>query len=160
MAWRLAEILVNLVLQRISDNGIATQGTLALPGGPVLQTLELPWISDPLSTGGMHNMSCVPRGTYDLVLHDTPTHPKTFALSNPQLGVVHEPDPAYPNARVACLIHVANFPGELEGCIGLGLNAGENCVWESADALASFKVRVPWVIGNTLQILPVPIEGA
>ena len=97
-------------------------------------------------------MSCVPPGLYDLVLHDTPKHPRSFALVNPDLGVIHEPDPQFPNYRVACLIHVANYPSQLEGCIGLGLTAGPCEAWESAVALGKFNAQVPWVAGHTLSI--------
>jgi hypothetical protein len=147
---------MNLTLQRLRDDGTSTMGRLALPSGLTLQTLELTWKPDPQYPGGQHDVSCVPAGIYDLVLHDTPTHPQTFALVNEQLGVIHEPDESFPNARVACLIHVANWPSQLEGCIGLGLSASADCIIESAAALHNFKAQVPWEPGNTLEILPIP----
>jgi Family of unknown function (DUF5675) len=67
--------------------------------------------------------------------------------------VIHEPDPAFPNARVACLIHVANFIDDLEGCIGVGTSSGDCCLYNSRNAYAQFTQAVPWVSGHTLTIL-------
>jgi hypothetical protein len=141
---------VNLTLQRTSENATCTQGVLTADA-LTLYTLELPWVPDAYP-GGTPNESCVPAGVYQLVLHDTPKHPQSFALVNPDLGVIHEPDPAYPNARVACLIHIANVTAELEGCIGVGLSAVGCTLYSSAEAYAQFQAAVPWVTGHTLTI--------
>jgi hypothetical protein len=143
---------MNLILKRTARSTACTQGVLTLPGGLNLQTLELTWLPNPDAPGGMPDLSCVPPGHYDLVLHDTPKHPRTFALVNPDLGVIHAPDPAYPAARVACLIHIANVPAELEGCVGLGMSATECEVSSSAAALQAFNSQVPWETGHTLEI--------
>lgn len=144
---------LDLILQRRgAQSADCTQGFLRLPD-VVLATLELPWIADPDFPGGAPDRSCVPPGLYTLALHDTPKHPKTFALVNRALGVIHEPDATFPNARVACLIHAANYPHELEGCIGLGTVADTCVVWSSQIALAKFKLAVPWVEGHTLTIV-------
>lgn len=129
-----------------------TRGKLTLPDGQILYTLELPWISDPASPGGAHSSSCVPKGMYQLVLHDTIKHPRSFALVNPDLGVIHEPNTAYPQARVACLIHVANFLRDLEGCIGVGMSADACTLSASRTAFNAFNAQVPWVEGHTLEI--------
>lgn len=143
---------MNLTLVRVSQNRECTQGTLLLPRGEILHTLELPWIPA-VTPGGMHDHSCVPLGTYQLAPHNTPKHPQSFALVNPELGVIHEPDPQYPAARVACLIHVANYPVELLGCIGVGLSCGVGMLNASRAALAEFKDQVPWETGHTLEIV-------
>lgn len=145
---------MNLTLQRTAQSNECTQGILSLPGS-VLYTLELPWIDDPDFPGGEPDRSCVPTGVYALALHDTEKHPKTFALVNEDLGVIHEPDASRPNARVACLIHVANFPNELEGCIGVGTATGTCTVRSSRMALEEFKEAVPWEAGHTLTILTI-----
>jgi hypothetical protein len=87
-----------------------------------------------------------------LVLHDTPKHPKSFALVNPNLGVIHEPDITYPHARVACLIHRANYLRDLEGCIGVGMAATDCMLSASRLAFDHFNAQVPWVEGHTLEI--------
>jgi hypothetical protein len=117
-----------------------------------LYTLELPWVPEADYPGGAPDRSCVPPGIYQLALHDTAKHPKSFALVNAALGVIHEPDAAYPNARVACLIHVANFPRDLEGCIGVGTASGEDCIRNSVIAYGEFTRAVPWIAGHTLTI--------
>jgi hypothetical protein len=142
---------MDLTLQRTSQTPEATLGMMLLPDSE-LYTLELPWIPEAGYPGGMPDKSCVPAGIYKLALHDTATHPKSFALVNPALGVIHEPDPAFPNARVACLVHIANFIHDLEGCIGVGTAAGRSCVLNSVVAYREFTAAVPWVVGNTLTI--------
>lgn len=118
-----------------------------------LQTLELPWVFSPDHPGGEPDKSCVPLGVYDLALHNTVKHPKSFALVNPNLGVIHEPDSDYPNARTACLLHVANTVSDLAGCIGLGL-AGHNCyISSSVLACKEFYLAVPWLEGHTLEVV-------
>jgi hypothetical protein len=143
---------VNLTLRRITQTPECTQGELVLPEGTVLHTLELRWIPA-LVPGGMHDHSCVPLGLYQLALHNTAKHPQSFALVNPALGVIHEPEAGYPTARVACLIHVANYPVELLGCIGVGLSCGVGLLNASRAALAEFNAQVPWVRGHTLEIV-------
>lgn len=149
---------MNLLLQRDTQSPLGTEGKLTLPNGVQLFTLELPWVPDPSYPGGKPNVSCVPVGTYKLELHDTVKHPKTFALVNPALWVVHEPDPALPgtaqrNDRFACLIHVANVVADLEGCIGIGMTSSGPCTLASSrTAMDIFQRQVPWVAGHTLEI--------
>ena len=130
-------------------------GTLQA-GALTFQTLELPWIPDPVGQGGKHGASCVPPGLYELVRHNTPAHPKSFALVNPELDVYHEPGDVPPEkqayARTAVLIHVANVPAELLGCIGLGMHRGEGCLQQSRDAVERFNQVVPWIPGHYLGI--------
>lgn len=124
----------------------------------VLQTLERPWVPWDSGPGGHPLISCVPEGTYDLVLHDTPEHPQTWALSNPALGVYHEPGdvPAGAMGRTACLIHSANLVEQLAGCIGVGLTRstldGEPDIASSVNAFTELKEAVPWIDGHTLTI--------
>jgi Family of unknown function (DUF5675) len=125
----------------------------------ILQTLELPWVPDPNGAPGGHpDTSCVPCGTYQLVLHNTAAHPETFALVNPALGVYHEPGdiPAGHSGRFACLIHSANLVTQLAGCIGVGLTrswlGGEPDIADSVNAFTELKEAVPWEAGHTLQI--------
>src|SRR5580693_1400676 len=80
-----------------------------------LQTMELPWVPDPQGAPcGEPFSSCVPVGTFELVLHDTVEHPKTWALVNPALGIYHEPGdiPAGVRARFGCLLHNGNLASQ------------------------------------------------
>lgn len=146
--------LVRDIAGRVSTLGTLTAGEL------VIQTLELPWRpAPPPSLCGMRGRSCLPAGDYTLALHDTPKHPHTWALVNPTLGVYHEPGDVPHTAefcRTACLIHIANYPDELEGCIGVGLrrsNAwGPWMILDSRKAFAALEAALPWTDDHTLTI--------
>ena len=147
---------MNLILQRTSSTPECTQGTLTLPSATELHTLELPWKPNPDAPGGEPDISCVPAGIYELETHDTVKHPKTWALVNPALGVIHEPAAAYPNARTACLIHVANTVSDLEGCIGVGTDAQPCYISNSRVAFQALQSQIPWEDGHTLEIRDAP----
>jgi hypothetical protein len=62
--------------------------------------------------------SCLPVGVYDLLPYSTEKYPNTYALQNKGLQVW-----AYWSAearRFACVLHSANFPFQLEGCVSTG----------------------------------------
>ncbi len=70
--------------------------------------------------GNVAGISCVPEGIYDLLPHKSPKFGDCYALSAPTLGVT-----VYgPSLRTHCLIHKANKPSQLEGCLAPGLNFG------------------------------------
>lgn len=144
-----------LSLIRDTATGAYCLGTLQA-GAQQFQTLELPWVADSVGKGGKHGVSCVPPGVYDLVRHDSPKHPHTFALVNSELDVYHEPGdvPAAKQAyaRTAVLIHVANVPAELLGCIGLGMHRGIGCIQQSRDAMDRFNLVVPWIPMHSIGI--------
>lgn len=148
---------MKLQLLRDPPTQNCTLGILS-DGQESLQTLELPWISDPYCKGGHPERSCVPAGEYSLVLHDSTTHPKSFCLVNPALGVYHLPEdvPLGVVARTCCLIHVANETSQLLGCIGVGRKrefvGNQWMVLDSRDAYAAFQAAVPWKAGHSLTI--------
>jgi hypothetical protein len=122
-----------------------------------LCTIERPWIPSTLSRGGTKGVSCVPPGIYKLVPHDTEAHPETWALVNPDLGVVHQQHQSKnPNDRAAVLIHAANYAEELRGCIAPGCRteqiAGRYMVAKSREAMKLIRNRMPW-IEHELEIL-------
>ena len=81
-----------MYLSLIRDTSTASYCLGTLQAGALqFQTLELPWVPDSVGKGGKHGISCVPPGLYELVRHDTPLHPRSFALVNPDLDVYHEP---------------------------------------------------------------------
>lgn len=83
-------------------------------------TLEPPWKDN------QRNISCVPRGTYELSLHTSSRFGKCFLLN----GV--------PN-RDSILIHPGNVRKDTEGCILIGFKfgyiLGEEAVLESKQAM-------------------------
>ena len=99
----------------------ATEGHLTGLGLD-LRTIELPWL------GNEPFESCIPPGVYRAMLHDSPTHGECLWLRSVP-------------GRTEILMHVANGPSELDGCIAPGLTPGIRCdpkepvVWSSAAAL-------------------------
>ena len=91
-----------------------TFGTLQLPDGTELVTVERPWANN------QRNVSCVPEGTYTLRKHNSPNHGQCFALEAVTLGV----EIYGPSQRTHILIHSANTVDQLEGCIAPGLRHG------------------------------------
>ncbi|EIA0803390.1 hypothetical protein K6327_000899 [Vibrio vulnificus] len=87
-----------------------TYGELFMNGERLCHTVEREWNNNNPS------ISCVPAGTYTLKRHESPRFGECFALEAPTLGVT-----VYgPSVRTHCLMHVANFPHQLEGCIAPG----------------------------------------
>lgn len=102
----------------------ATLGFLTTGDGVECRTLELPW------RGNAQNKSCIPEGVYRWQRHESPTHGETLWLRG-------APE------RTEILIHAANWPSQIDGCIAPGSEAdfdcerGEPAVWDSGDALAA-----------------------
>jgi len=103
-------------------------------------TIELPWRDN------RNGESCIPVGGYRAIRHDSPTFGPTMWLQDVP-------------GRSEILIHVANSPTDLDGCIGPGDDYGwwddrdELAVWNSRDTLdlvlaeAADEIRVdirPW----------------
>ncbi len=108
------------------------------PGKLVADTLELftleeAWRPDPDGPGGQrrdatHVESCIPDGEYQVVPHDSPKFPNTYALVAPHLGVYRWPAdvPAnQPWGRSAILMHAGNTVQDIMGCIAVGLMHGK-----------------------------------
>jgi hypothetical protein len=124
-----------------------------------LQTIEQPWVPEPGGAPcGEPDHSCVPVGVYQLALHNTAEHPRTFALVNPELGIFHEPADIASSStgRVACLIHSGNIARQSKGCILVGLTRsvlnGLPDVADSHTALTRLLGILPWVSGHSLTI--------
>ncbi len=117
--------------------------------GLSLVTIERPWIPSAVGKGGTKGVSCVPLGSYRLVPHDSEAHPRTWALVNEELDVIHYPDSRRPNARTAVLIHPANWAHELRGCIAPGTRTvldseGRHMVAESRKAFGLIQQCASW----------------
>lgn len=92
-------------------------------GGEWISTVERPWIPDPNGKpGGLKFHSCIPAGFYAMEEHiDVDSGERTWALVGEH--VAHYPTNGIP--RDLCLFDVANFPSQVEGCVGVGLTAGD-----------------------------------
>jgi len=113
---------MNLTLTRFAylDNGVF--GRLVLPSGIRLYTVERPWLDNATS------VSCIPEGRYRI----KPRH--YFGGGYDAYEICNVP------GRTHILFHVANWPHDVEGCVGLGrrLDLGEPAVWESTPAFKRF----------------------
>ena len=91
--------------------GIGTLGHFICPlGMPLAQSVEREWLNNE------KNVSCIPAGTYELVWRDSAKHGRRLHVINENVNVGMDDS----CLRTHCLIHVANYPREVEGCIGLG----------------------------------------
>ena len=89
-----------------------TIGKVYHNGNRIVSTVEKPYLSN------QPFISCIPPGTYNLEPFSSKKHPDSFILWNLDLGVgKYKGD----SIRYTCLFHIANFPDEVEGCIGPGL---------------------------------------
>jgi len=99
-------ILIELIRRGWFDFGV--YGELALPSGARIFTVERPWLENWL------NVSCIPTGGYDV-------EPSVFQRGDGGRG--------YPAAEVlevpgrsAIKFHGANWPWQVQGCIGPNLS--------------------------------------
>tara|TARA_R100001530_G_scaffold46829_2_gene35210 strand:- start:209 stop:670 length:462 start_codon:yes stop_codon:yes gene_type:complete len=92
-----------ITLNRIISTEEGVLGILHSNGKPISVTLERPWKDN------MAWESCIPFGMYPLTRLD-----KSKAFNYPHYLLEDVPD------RTFIKIHVANYPSELHGCIGVG----------------------------------------
>lgn len=152
---------MRLTLARTYEGDDCTLGVLTVSdmNGQtlVLQTIEKPWVRGQYA-GGVKGASCVPKGTYKLECHNSEAHPRTWALVNPELGVVHWPVDAAQGDRTVVLIHVANYAAELRGCIGVGLKTyhddvrGVRMVTNSRQAMKALQDALTWSDEHEIEI--------
>ena len=85
------------------------------PNIGVYASVEAPWIDNgPL---GLPFQSCLPDGVYYLKWLESPKYGMRWHLLTD--GLTHKKtDPG--SIRHACMIHPANYPDDVIGCIGLG----------------------------------------
>ena len=93
-------------------------------GKSICHFVELPWLSN------QPNESCIPAGIYSIEPYQSDNHGDVFILKNHNLGVGHFKGDS---VRFGILIHVANFPSEIDGCIGPGLKEHPS-VWGVASS--------------------------
>lgn len=144
---------MKLTLTRDYSGQDCTQGVLRV-GDFEYQTMERPWVEQLGAPCGKKGVSCIPPGTYQLERHDSEAHPRTFALVNPEAWVYHW-DEDVPGgqrnlARTLVLVHPANFPEELRGCVAPGKGRAmspRRMVTNSRKAMEEILSMVPWMDG-------------
>lgn len=106
-----------ITLNRTVATSTYTLGTMQLPSGFMLATIERPWKNN------APNLSCIPAGTYTVRM----TYSPRFKRYLYEVTGVH--------GRAGIRIHVANWAAELHGCIAVGIVHGPSCVLQSTVAL-------------------------
>lgn len=104
-----------------------TFGTLVTDGFSCV-TVERPWRDN------KNKVSCIPEGTYRC---EFGASSKNIPVSNMAYEVLDVPN------RTVIKIHIANWPADLEGCIGLGKEIykspdGNKMVTKSAQTVVAF----------------------
>lgn len=99
-----------ITLQRYANiPGMGVYGTIKI-GDREVFTCEREWLNN------QPNISCIPSGLYGLEPHQFRGRLKTHAL----VGETVSHYPVEGVARFAVVIHPANIPSQLEGCIAAG----------------------------------------
>ena len=92
-----------------------TFGELFDPEGhKICCTVEREWYNNE------RGISCVPEGIYVAKPADSPRFGEVYVLESENLGVTHNG----PSQRTHILIHKANTPDQLQGCIAPGTDFG------------------------------------
>ena len=110
-----------IYLQRFCYHPTGTLGKISLEG-ETFYTIERPWLDN------KPNISCIPNGIYKIERRVSPKFGETWYL------------PEVPD-RSWILMHVANFPADVQGCIGLGtsLMGDRIAVSNSRKAIKAFE---------------------
>lgn len=98
-------------------------------GSQVCCVVERPWQNNAPSK------SCIPEGSYTLFPHTSPKFGKCYALESKNLGVTRQG----PSLRTHILIHKANSPKQLQGCLAPGVDFGfVGNEWAVVNSTAAF----------------------
>jgi len=113
---------MDLLQERFSYADTETESVLSV-GVFDLATIERPWIAanDP---GGKPFQSCVPDGVYSLEpwIRANKRKDEVYILVNEELGVYRlKEDRLNGVGRYLILYHIANYVGDIVGCVGPGL---------------------------------------
>jgi len=114
---------------------VGTFGIMVLEDGCQLFTVERPYIDN------LPNVSCIPEGIYPLRLRSSPLIVRTTKGKYEKGWQVCEVP-----GRDLIELHVANYPRDLKGCIGVGMKTGfigsERAVLKSAVAFDELMSRL------------------
>jgi|TARA_R110002033_G_scaffold16434_1_gene45558 hypothetical protein len=113
--------LKTITLERFCYHPEGTLGVIRVDG-ELFYSVEKPWLDN------APNVSCVPEGTYKTGWRDSPKFGETWHIKD------------VPN-RTYILIHAANYPTDVHGCIGLGMQlmADRIAVGHSRKAVNAFE---------------------
>lgn len=105
----------------------ATTGYITLDGQPMFWTLERPWENganrrDDKTTAKINESTCILTGRYELVPH-------VWSLTGKFVPMLKNVQ-----GRDGILMHTANYPSQLLGCIAVGFSMASESVLSSKDA--------------------------
>ncbi|MEZ9857342.1 DUF5675 family protein [Vibrio splendidus] len=93
--------------------------------------------------------SCIVEGTYDLLPHQSPRFGHCYAIEEPMLGVTR----SGPSLRTHVLIHKANKPSDLQGCLAPGVDFGfVGNEWAVVNSSHAFKVLMAELNGKSAKL--------
>lgn len=93
--------------------------------------------------------SCIVEGTYIALPHQSPKFGACYALEAPALGVTRNG----PSLRTHILIHKANSPQDLEGCIAPGVAFGfVHGEWAVLNSTAAFNALMAEFSGESISL--------
>ncbi|WP_087022452.1 DUF5675 family protein [Thaumasiovibrio subtropicus] len=129
--------------RRYFDDG--TFATLHSKNGEQLcATVERPWQNN------TPRKSCIPEGTYRLIPHTSPKFGECYALEANTLGVTRYG----PSLRTHILIHAANLPSQLQGCIAPGEGFGViNNQWGVINSRNAFNKLMAYLDNKEWQLI-------
>ena len=112
-----------ITINRFAYHPTGTLGVMTIPANQLhrFYTIERPWLNNkPFE-------SCIPLGEYTLKWKESPKFDWCYEVENVE-------------GRTHILLHVANYPTDVVGCIGLGLSLmGDRiAVGSSKAAMAAF----------------------
>lgn len=116
-----ATTMVDIELNRFAYHPEGTLGVIDFYGER-FYTIERPWLDNAA------NVSCIPEGSYEVTWRTSPRFGETYHIQDVK-------------DRTYILIHAANFPKDVQGCIGLGtsLMGDRVAVSNSRKAVARFE---------------------
>lgn len=114
-----------LTIVRFAYGDTGTFGSMYMPDGTRLYTVERPWLDNRPS------VSCIPEGNY------WATRRRFFRGGYDAVEILDVPSRRY------ILFHIANYPKDVEGCIGVGTGIAANMVTNSKVGFAHFMRFVP-----------------
>lgn len=93
--------------------------------------------------------SCIVEGTYTLFPHTSPRFGECYALEEKTLGVTR----TGPSLRTHILMHKANSPQDLEGCLAPGVDFGfVHGEWAVVNSTAAFNLLMKELGGKSAQL--------
>lgn len=101
---------MHIHLHRFVSDSEGTFGYMIFPDGTTMPTVERPWLNN------APNISAIPVGTYTLRKRRSPLIERLTKgkyLEGWEVTNV--------KGRSYIMVHIANWPNDLEGCIGVGL---------------------------------------